>query len=181
MEKLVDKIIDNDKNMSNDEFYTPEKLALRLLLDDLDEDLSGMLLPLNPEPNKENDSASFLFEILITIFMEMIFGLVNLMNSCEDESNNVDNAFSPDMSNFDINAFLPKIKDKFENVGIFLGIIEHNRSDIEKSYEKINNERYCRVILKYYHEDAPLFIKYNVPDNLHYHMLLNESYEKRKK
>ena len=180
MKRLVNKLVENDENRP-DEFYTPENLAWKLLMDNIDEELTGVLQANSQDFQKEDDPSSFLFEILITIFMEMIFDIAIIMNASENESNNSDEEFNPDMKNFDIDDFLPKLKEKFERVSILLNIEKHKRINTDENLRDIIDNRYCRVILRYYHEDKKLFRKYQVPSELHYHMILNGNYIKKPK
>jgi hypothetical protein len=180
MKRLVNKLVEDNENRP-DEYYTPQNLAWKLLMDDLDEELTGVLQANSPDFQWEEDPSSFLFEILITIFMEMIFDMAIIMNSSENEFNNCDKEFKPDMKKFNIDDFLPKLKEKFERVSILINIEKHKRTNSDEFLKEIIDDRYCRVILRYYHEDKKLFRKYNVPDDLHYHMILNGNYKKKNK
>jgi len=180
MKRIVNKLIEDDENKP-DEYYTPENLAWKLLLDDVDDDLAGVLVGLNPDFQKEDDSASYLFEIFITIFMEMIFDIAIVMNASENEINETDDEFNPNMKTFNLDDFLPKLTEKFERVSINLNINKYERSDADEYVKSIVDDRYCRVILKHYHEDKKLFKHYKVPSHLHYHMILNSNYKKKDK
>jgi len=180
MKRIVNKLIEDDENKP-DEYYTPENLAWKLLLDDVDDDLTGILAGLTPDFQKDDDSASYFFEIFITIFMEMIFDIAIVMNASENEINETDDEFNPNMKTFNIDDFLPKLTEKFERVSINLNISKYERSNADEYVKSIVDDRYCRVILKHYHEDKKLFKHYKVPSHLHYHMILNSNYKKKDK
>lgn len=167
MEKLVDEIDENDEYMS------PKSIAIKLLMENVDDDLSGVIMGFNQDNEDDNDPDTFLFEILLTIFMEMIFAIGILMNGTDKE-------FVPDLKTFDLNNFLPILKKKFARVSILLKIQTYNKkSDESNVINKIYNGRYCRIILKHNPSEAHLFRLYMVPEDMNYHFLGNKDYVKQ--
>jgi hypothetical protein len=171
MNNIIDKIIE-DKND-----YTPESLAWKLLLDDVDTALATQLLGINPDDIHDTDQTTYLFEILITIFMEMIFDIALLGDMTEYENNNnTDYKFNPDLTKVDLNVFLPTLIKKFEHISILLSTEINDIDTDDKVYmQEILDNRYCRVILRHNKDDTDYFIKNGLPNDLNYHMILNSN------
>jgi hypothetical protein len=163
MEKLINEII-------NDNTYTPKTIAWKLLLDDDTSILSSELCVFDPDTLTDDDPHSYLFEILITIFMEMIYDSAILMTATE--KGDIE-SFNPDLSKFDINLFLPIIKSKLEKINILIQI--HDFS-IHDDIQYILNNRYCRVLLKHDKKSNYFFKNNNIEEN--YHMVLNYDFIK---
>jgi len=159
MDKLVEKMnLDNDN-----EFYTPEQLAWKLLMDDIDTSKVAQLLTFREGFGTDDNPITFTYEILITIFMEMIFDLVLINHHA-----NSDNIFVPDFDKFDINLFLPLLEENFKKINIILNISTY---DVQDDMQYILDNRYCRVILR--HIDKQYFIEHEIEEELNYHMILN--------
>lgn len=178
MEQLAEKLSEttNDEN-----WYSPQTLAWKLIMDDFTEDdnLANMIMSYNPDHTSENDPASFLFEILLTIFMEMLFDFAIIMSAKECETNGREFEFKPNMKKFNIDDYTELIQNKFLKVSILLTIEKHDIESFEKDYlEKIINKRYCKVIVKPNRTESHLFKLYKVDSDANYHMILNSSYEK---
>ncbi len=157
--------------------YTPESLAWDLLVGEIDKEKQGKLLEFSDDDNKNpsvNDVLTFRYEILITIFMELLFDMAKL-NFYADEKNENKN-FIPKYKNFNIDAYVSVIQEKFEILGFLLHVDVENQiglTDFEKEdLVKIINDRYCRVILRYNDKDE-YFENNDVSENLYYHMKLN--------
>src|SRR5579872_997996 len=104
---------DDDKD---EDIVTPESLAWRLLIDDDVDDYAGVLLPfVTGDNNTAADSIRYdnladQFQILITIYMEMLFGMLKInhinsyinVNGDLDESIDLEATFKPDISKFTI-------------------------------------------------------------------------------
>ena len=152
---------------------TPESLAWKLLMDDDVENYTGALLPfvyedndnkvnnmdnINKNPSVRYDSLADQFQILISVYMEMIFGLmkINHVNSFIDDDGNVDDSidfdatFKPDISKFTTTDSLIDIfREKFKKIRIFLSVlgIYDSNENLPKDYGS-SSDYYCRVILK---------------------------------
>ena len=172
MEELVDQFFDEDI-LIND-VYTPQSIAWKLLMDDIHDNFVNILMACNLDNNqRETDSVSFLFEILITIFMEMVFDLAIIINSSYKE-------FNPKIDSFNLDEILPTLKNKFKYVNIILNIDTYKRNNNDECLRELLDDRYCRVIFNNNHEHNHLFIKNNVSKELNYHMIINNLYKQKK-
>ena len=84
--------------MNNDieNLCTPEKIAQYLLNGNIDESINNMIEMFPEENSAEGNPYTFTFEILITIFMELLFGIAKLHNKQElnYDTLNLDEIFS---------------------------------------------------------------------------------------
>jgi uncharacterized protein YrzB (UPF0473 family) len=168
--------MENLDTENNDKTYTPEELAWNLIMDEHIE--SSQMLAFCDENTKE-----MLFEILITIYLEMIFNyyklqyLENTINDENDEKicDEFDN-FILDLSKVDINMLTGIFKEKFSKLKFILNVIEIEK----KQYEFFKIHRYCNIMLK----DSPFDNTYFLmnADYLdpikRYHFVLNSLYTK---
>jgi len=175
MDRIENRINQICCENDSDDVYTPASIAWKLLMDDIDDSLSANLMAMTPDNDEDSDPVSFLFEILITIFMEMIFDLAIINNEIDN-----DNGFNPDISKFNINDFLPILEKKFNRVSILLNINTYDKkSDDHENLRNILDNRYCRVILRHCPEDSHIFKKNNIPSELNYHIILNQMYKQK--
>lgn len=140
-------------NTNDDEIITPEALARKLLLDDEIENCSAILLPFVISDEKKEDSIynrnACQFEILITIYMEMVFGIliINHINNHIDNNGNIDNTidlddtFNPDLTECDVNGMTDIFREKLKKVRVFLSVNEICDNDLYSDY-------YCKIVLK---------------------------------
>lgn len=177
---------DLNGDLNNDDFndggtYSPEELAWKLIMDEHVN--SGALLGY-----VDDDSNEILFEILITIYMEMVFNYYKLkylestLNDTVEEENDIINKFDNfklDLSNLNIdnltNIFTEKIKKIKYN--LFVSELTQNQ------YENIKQNRYCNVLLKDSPNDKTYFAmneKYLDPEK-RYHFTINSLYKKNSK
>lgn len=162
----------NEQIDEND--YTPEALAWKLIMDDNIDNSS--LLIFSEDNNKET-----LFEILLTIYVEMIFDYYKLkylesLDSNENFDNNFDN-FKLDVSNINIFNLTYIFSSKFNKIKYILNVKELTSEE----YEISRKHRYCTVFLKDSPNDYIYFMmneKYLDPDK-RYHFVLNSLYEKK--
>jgi len=141
---------------------TPEALAWRLLMDDDVEDYAGVLLPsvsgghIDDGENLLYDTLADQFQILITIYMEMIFGLLKIdhvssfiKDGIVDENIDFDATFSPNVSELTADGMLDYFREKFKKVRVFLSVrgVYDSNEDEPKNYGS-SSEYYCRIILK---------------------------------
>lgn len=142
---------------------TPEALAWKLLIDDDVKDYAGVLLPSvlgDHIDNGENilyDTLADQFQILVTIYMELVFGLlkINHISSFVNDDDIVDDnidfdaTFNPNVSELTIDDMINIFREKFKKVRVFLsvrGIYDGNEKD-PKNYGS-SSDYYCRIILK---------------------------------
>lgn len=180
MDKLAKKLMEENENAQASDFFSPEAFAWKMILDDTGnvDDLSGVIQTFTPETDLETDPASYLFEILLTIYMEMIFQLFILTeasNSSEDKPFDP----TPKFDNFNIDYFMPTIEEKFRKVSILAYTEKYDRkSDVDMT--DMINQRYCRIIFRHLEETKAEFRKLNkmgvITSDTNYHMKLNELY-----
>lgn len=163
-------------NVSNDgEVYTPEELAWQLILD---ENISPRTLMTFADEN----SKEIMFEILVTIYLEMIFNyyklkyLENTTDNDDDIINAYDN-FKLDLTNVNVNMLTDIFFEKFKKLRIILSV--RDMSQIE--YENTKKIRYCTVMLKDSPQDATYFMMNEeyLDKNKRYHFVLNSLYQKK--
>lgn len=152
---------------NEDNITTPEALAWKLLMDDDVEDYSGVLQPsvsgghIDDGENLLYDTLADQFQILITMYMEMVLGLLKInhvstyikedekIKNGEEDDIDFDATFSPDVSELTADGMLDFFREKFKKVRVFLsvrGIYDSNEDDT-KNYGS-SSDYYCRIILK---------------------------------
>lgn len=165
---------DTDNNI-----VTPEALAWKLLMDDDVEDYAGILLPSVDGEHFYNDTSllydtlSDQFQILITMYMEMLFGMlkINHVSKYVDVNDNIDDnidfdaTFKPDVNDLidnntkSLDGLIDLFREKFKKVRVFLsvrGIYDANEKK-PKDYGS-SSEYYCRIILKNSDEGKKYFM-----------------------
>lgn len=159
--------------------YTPEELAWKLIMDE--NITSGVLMTFSNENTKET-----MFEILITIYIEMIFNYYKikyLENTIYEDQENVDKIneefynIKLDINNINLNTLLQVFYDKFMKLNILLQVSEISN----EYYNYIKKDRYCTILLKDSPTDETYFImneKY-LDNTKRYHFVLNSQYEKK--
>jgi hypothetical protein len=175
----IDDIISN--NISNDTF-TPESLAWRLLVDDElknNTNIKQMLasIDLNEESNPDIfNKEAYLFEILLTIYLEMLFGWYKLLHLIENEMNENPVEFKLDLSKLTLKDLEEPFKEKIKLLGYMLCIHEIKNKDY---YDYIKNESYCRVALRDLPSDFGFFEinKNRIDREKRYHFILNSKFK----
>lgn len=160
-----------------DNTFTPEELAWRLILDENID--SAPLIAFSDENTKE-----ILFEILITIYVEMIFDysklkyLENQNNSDDDNFNNNFENFKIDLNKVNINDLTNIFTEKFQKLKFILNVSELSREQYNESKKK----RYCTILLKDSPSDATYFEinKEHIDPEKRYHFVLNNLYTEKK-
>lgn len=159
MEDFLDQPYDDSENI-----VTPESLAWKLLMDEAVEDYAGMLMPFvsGDEPLSQDSSIRYeqlsdQFQILITMYMEMVFGLlkINHISSNMNENSEIDDefdlekTFKPDLSKFGVDDMLTVFREKLKKIRIFLSVQEICDTDQKNSKDYgFASEYFCRIILK---------------------------------
>jgi hypothetical protein len=101
-----------------------------------------------------------------------LFNMAKLNFYVENPNNNSAKNFIPDYKKFNIDAFFSLIQDKFKILGFIAHVnAEKMEGDKEWLIDLVNN-RYCRVVLRYYDDDEHFEIN-NVSKDIYYHMKLN--------
>lgn len=173
MDKLIEQLDDLDDQWMND-FHTPQTMAWKLLMSDEIDNLSSTILSFNVDGSDEaQDPTSFTFEIMITIFVEMLCTLAMLMSEDNEDVR----------KQLIMSDFFETIKEKLlkASVTMHINVIEKEWLEHDSGYFKgMIDKRYCKVILRDNPEEEPLFHRYSVPNETMYHMLLNPKYKKQK-
>jgi hypothetical protein len=186
-----------------DNFSSPETLAWKLLTDENCKDHSNILLPVvennddiqtNPETltDASYDNNATQFELLISIYMEMIFGLlkINHINSLLNDDGELDSdidydmTFDPDLSKFSKDDMLLLFREKMKKIRIFLSIHEIYDADID-NYNDFgsSSEYYCKIILKDTDHGRKHFLKYanSLDPKKRYTFLIRQDKEKKQR
>jgi hypothetical protein len=155
-----------------DNTFTPEELAWRLILDETID--SAPMLAFSDENTKE-----ILFEILITIYVEMIFGYSKLkylenLNDSEDYDTNFDN-FKIKLEHVNISDLTDIFIDKFNKLKFILHVNEITKEQFNES----KKYRYCTILLKDSPSDYMYFElnKEHLDPEKRYHFVLNNLYK----
>ena len=160
-----------------DNTFTPEELAWRLVLDENID--SAQLIAFSDENTKE-----ILFEILITIYVEMIFNHSKL-KYLENQNNSDDTNFDINFDNFKIDLNKVNINDltnifteKFNKLKFILNVTEISKEQYNESKKK----RYCTILLKDSQTDYLYFElnKDHIDPEKRYHFVLNNLYKEQK-
>jgi hypothetical protein len=153
--------------MDSDEVYTPEKIA-KVLLDEKLDDSQKRVEFLNLDKG-DSSNHTFVYEILITIFMELLFGLIKLENK--------EQVFTANFYDTKIETYFPTISEKMELLGYLVFLEKNERNEIDpEEFIEMSTNRYCRTIFRYY-DDDPFFDRER---NLLYHMKINGSCQNKK-
>lgn len=152
--------------------FTPELFAWKLLLDDTNNNDLLNQLDTNNEDN-EDDKLTLEFEILTTIFMELLYNIIYLE---QEQNQGLINKYK---LTFDkLTKIIEIIINKFQKCGINIEVstIENINANKNNIIEILNG-RYCNVILRNNECDNGLFILYanKIDPNKCYHFVLNKN------
>lgn len=161
----------------DENYYSPEEIALLLAFDQFDKAKNGMETFV-PEKDTGNQH-SYLFEILITIFMKLLFVIAKADNDNDEEKKNKE--FVPNYADFKMDALMSIVSDKMLWLNYLVRIETHDKNDFVDDKTEFDNlcnkNRYCLVLLKNYN-DHPIF-KTKQAENRYYHMVLNQNIYKK--
>ncbi len=153
----------------DDNVVTPESLAWKLLMDNEIEDFNGVIMSFieGCDGNNNYDNIAGQFEILITMYMEMVFGLLKINHISKQLNENgeldplvdLEKSFNPNLTNLSIDDMTLVFREKFKKIRIFLSTSLIHDSDINNardfgSYSKY----YCRILLKDLDNDRAYFL-----------------------
>lgn len=163
--------------IKKDDVYTPELFAWKLLLEDANASvLSANLQSFTDTYDEADDPTTFSFEVLLTIFMELIFGMLKLNHYAENQ----DDQFNPNFSNHNLEDIIPLLKHKFNELCYILSIEIIDETQENNSYvNMVNKNRYCKILLRHNQADSGYFIvnEHIIDPDKDYHMVLNSRYE----
>jgi hypothetical protein len=149
---------------SEDNIVTPENLAWILLLNDDVENYAGIMQSfvdnsvLDPEKRNKYEDLAGQFEVLITIYMEMVFGLlkINHVNSMlntngelDDEDEDPESTFNPDLSKLTLEDLKLVAYEKFKKIRTYLSVTQIIETDLQNTKDfGYDSQYYCRILLK---------------------------------
>lgn len=169
-----------------DNWYTPKTIAWKLYNDTSDDAMSSNILGFGPEGDA--DHLTYMFELLLAIFFEMLYQMMAIDNAKIIEERlesgydlNIDEELIPDFEDFDMSLYLPIIENKFKRISHLVRIATYERYDEnEKDYLiEVMKGRYCRVVLRYNDEDNYYFENSENSDDFDF--IPNEGYQKKNK
>lgn len=180
---------------SDTDIITPDVLARKLLFDNEIANYSCILLPfiINNENTDTSDDIynkhAGQFELLITLYMEMVYGLlmINHINEHINDNGEIDNTidldetFNPNLTEYDISDLTDIFREKFKKIRIFLSVTEifDYNCDVISDYGSANNY-YCKIILKDTIDGKHYFNKNNgnIEPKKHYTFLIRNDMTK---
>jgi hypothetical protein len=159
MESFLDQPSDDSVNI-----VTPESLAWKLLMDEDVKEYAGTLIPfvsgdqeLSHNSDMRYEQLSDQFQILITLYMEMVYGLLKINHIASgmndhggiDDTIDLEKTFNPDLSKFGVDDMLILFREKLKKIKMFLSVREIFTSDPTNPRDYgFSSEYYCRIILK---------------------------------
>jgi hypothetical protein len=162
----------------DENYYSPEQIALLLALDQFDNAKTG-IDTFTPEKDTGNPY-SYIFEILMTIFMELLFVIAKADHDGNNDNKN--KKFTPKYDNLKIDALTSIVTDKMIWLGYIAHVKSYEKEDLVDDKEQFDNlcnkNRYCLVLLKDYHNHA--VFKTKQAESRYYHMVLNKNIYKKK-
>ena len=160
---------------NTDDTFTPEELAWKLLLD---ENIGNApIMAYSDENTKE-----ILFEILLTIYIEMIFNYYKIqyleLHVDDDDFNNKFDNFKLDLSLINLNLLTDIFDNKIKKIKFILNVSELTK----ENYEEQKKKRYCTLLFKDLQRDNFFFTMnatYLDPEK-RYHFVKNSMYKSNK-
>ena len=173
----MEKFLNRPEDLLEDN-VTLESLAWKLLMDENVEDYAGVLLPsiVNYDLNGESseipahnydvhDNLADQFQMLITIYMEMVFGLLKInhisanldKNGDLSEGIDLERSFDPDLSVFTVDDLVTTFREKLKKIRVFVSVHEiidqdNESSDGDQSSSSnpfgASSEYYCRILFR---------------------------------
>lgn len=149
---------------------TPEEIAKMLFSNKPDDPCSRCIIPYSEgaEEIQTVDKVSFNFEILLTIYLE---GLMNIMDVIKQN-----NELVADMDIYN-NLSMSDLKFPdpwFKSFGYSISVTEYGADRRREFNNKIKPFSYCRIILSFDPKDRTVFIMKNITKK--YHFLLSSNY-----
>lgn len=144
----------------DDTFYTPESIAWKLYQDDNDTPLSSQILGFGP-PGEINE-LEYNFELLLSVFFEMLIHMLKIDLLTDDTiDSNDSNELQPNFENFDMELYYPIIRSKFKKISYLVTVETFSRDDDKDYLLEVVKDRYSRVILRHNPDDEHYFNKIN--------------------
>ena len=180
-------MVNYEENEETDQWYTPESIAWKLYNDTFDGALSAGVLGFGP--TGETDQIAYTFEMLLSVFLEMLFHMMMLDSAKDleeriekgediDNSELENNLLEPNFDYFDMDLFLPTIEKKFVKISHLVRVSTFERVNDDFIGDLIHG-RYCRIILRHNQEDTHYFNSIDSLDK--YDFIPSEGFEPKKK
>lgn len=176
--------IDDEVNNNLNDLYTPESLAWRLLVDDDLKDVTMPTLLASIDLSEESqpdifNKYAYEFEILLTIYLEMVFGWYKLLHLMDCEEKGVDKDFFVDFNKVNFSDLEDPFKTKIKTLGYILNIDKIDKITNKDYYEKLRQESYCRVALRDLSSDYGFFQinKNSIDPEKRYHFIINSNFK----
>lgn len=159
--------------------YDPKSLAWKLLMDDV-KGIDNVIMGFSPDRIQDPDPSSYLFEIYISIFIEMLIG--SALIDHEFDNSNIKNQkefkFNPKKVNF--KPYFELIREKMKHIRILSTVSEYTiNSNNSEIINEIAQNRYCRIVFKDDNKFKNFFEQNNIDEK--YHIIGNEYYIKKNK
>lgn len=159
----------------NDYFYTPETIAWKLYQDDDDTPLSSKILGFGPSCDIDGvdgvdgvngantvDHVACVFEMLLSIFCEMLIHMMKIDVLKMNEENlldlaNLTNSIDLDFEDFDMELYYPVIRNKFKKISYLVSVETFDSNDDKDYLLEVVKDRHSRVILRHNLTDTYYF------------------------
>jgi hypothetical protein len=167
-----------DYNYYDDDMYTPQSIALKLINDDNIKKLSTCMQLYSDVTAVDNfEICCMTFETLLSIFLEMLIIMMKNEIVLFNEENNSNIDVIPDFENFNMDMYAENIENKIKNINYIISIETYDKND--KDFIKmLTSNRYSRVLLRHSNLDKQYFV-----DNYeeYYDFVLNSGFVKSNK
>ena len=160
-----DQIEQNDLDfveIDPDDCYTPKSIAWKLYQDDDDKPLSSQVLGFGP--NDGSTPNEYTFELLLSIFLEMLFHMIRMDALEENPDVDVDQ-IDIDFKYFDMDLYYPIIRNKFKKISFLCSVSTYDKNDDKDYLLQVVKNRYSRIILRKNNEDSHYFDEINSLDD----------------
>ena len=169
-------------NAISEEQMSPEELAKMIFAQTPGDPCSKCILPCS-DGEMDNDTVSFCFEILLTIYLEGLMYILDIIKSSHSIGDNkkdyeIENEVYKTVKLDDLQFPDPW----FKSFGYSINIEEINISsnNLKKDYNnRIKPNSYCRILLSFDPNDRLQFVLKSIENK--YHFILNSSYKKTNK
>ena len=153
----MNKIDEEIKEKVESSEFTPETLAWMLITDDDCLDVkNGQLLCFSDDSNLSPEQlVEDRFQILLTVYFEMLFGWYKLLHLMQNELDCVETEFKPNINSITLEDLTKEFVEKFKVLGYILYVKELNDDD---HYNEEYTNCYCRILLKDSDLDSNYFV-----------------------
>jgi len=170
----LDDFIDSNESLTS-ELLTPESIAWKLLLsDDLKIGNYG-LQTFTDEEDTQDDPTSFLFELLLTIYFEMVFCL-DLLVYLNNNPSKTQEDYTINLENVTLETLQEPFGEKFKIINYSLNVLELTNEE----FMYLKKHCWCKIYLRDNPSDSTIFElnKDYVDPTKRYFIVRNGSYVK---